>query len=132
LTPEQKYVVEHEGFVDGEYKDTKGISTSGVGQTGKYKDMTFKKAFKIHQDEAKRYVPKFDSLSENQQKALMSLIYRGDMKKNYKWVKHLNKGDYEKASVELLNHEEYKGLLKTNPKSGIIGRLEEASRFIKG
>ena len=132
LTPEQKYVVEHEGFVDGEYKDTKGISTSGVGQTGKYKDMSFKKVFKIHKDEAKRYVPKFDSLSENRQKALMSLIYRGDMKKDYKWVKHLNKGDYEKASVELLNHEEYKGLLKTNPKSGIIGRLEEASRFIKG
>ena len=54
----QEYVVEHEGFVGGEYKDTKNIVTSGVGQTGKYKNMTFKEVFKIHQEEAKRYVPK--------------------------------------------------------------------------
>ena len=136
LTSDQEYVVEHEGFVGGEYKDTKGISTSGVGQTGKYKDMTFKEVFKIHQEEAKRYVPKFDSLSENQQKALMSLVYRGDLQKSPTFRKRVNEGNFEQAAVELLDHEEYreyKRIAKEGGKvSGIIGRLEEASKFIKG
>jgi len=132
----QEYVVEHEGFVGGEYKDTKNIVTSGVGQTGKYKNMTFKEVFKIHQEEAKRYVPKFDSLSEKQQKALMSLVYRGDLQKSPTFRDRVNEGNFEQAAIELLDHKEYREYKRIAREggnvSGIIGRLEEASEFIKG
>ena len=65
----------------------------------------------------------------------MSLMYRGDIKKNHNWLKLFNKGQYKKASKELLNHKEYKDLVKrkqlTGKDSGIIKRLEEASEYIK-
>ena len=65
----------------------------------------------------------------------MSLMYRGDIKKNHRWLASFNKGDYEKASKELLNHKEYIQLKKrkkdTGKDSGIIKRLEEASEYIK-
>jgi GH24 family phage-related lysozyme (muramidase) len=132
----QEYVVREEGFVDGNYLDTKNIVTSGVGQTGKYKNMTFKEVFKIHQEEAKRYVPKFDSLSEKQQKALMSLVYRGDLQKSPTFRDRVNEGNFEQAAIELLDHKEYREYKRIAKEggdvSGIIGRLEEASEFIKG
>tara|TARA_R110000737_G_scaffold257705_1_gene266301 strand:- start:451 stop:4863 length:4413 start_codon:yes stop_codon:yes gene_type:complete len=135
LTSDQEYVVEHEGFVDGEYKDTKGIVTSGVGQTGEFIGRSFKETYEGQRQRVKKKIPNYDTLSENQQKALMSLGYRGDMKKDYNWVKLFNKGEYDKAAVELLDHTEYKklkGIVKKGGKvSGIIGRLEEASRLLK-
>lgn len=136
LDPIQKYVVEHEGYVDGVYEDTKGIKTSGVGQTGKYMDMSFKDSYNEFVDLTKNYIPSYDKLSENQQKALLSLAYRGDLKLSPTFRDHVNAGEFEKASVELLNHDEYKQLKQkekeTGKKSGITKRLEEASKFIKG
>ena len=64
----QKYIVQHEGFVAGDYTDTKGISTSGVGQTGIYKGKTFKETYDIHKQKAKKLVPAFDNLPEQGQK----------------------------------------------------------------
>tara|TARA_Y100000385_G_C13053994_1_gene621123 strand:- start:65 stop:1789 length:1725 start_codon:yes stop_codon:yes gene_type:complete len=136
LTPEQEYVVKHEGFVDGEYKDTKGIVTSGVGQTGEFIGRSFKETYEGQQKRVKEKIPNYDNLSANHQKALMSLGYRGDMKKDYKWVELFNKGEYDKAAIELLNHKEYLKYKKIAREggdvSGIIGRLEEASELIKG
>ena len=65
----------------------------------------------------------------------MSLGYRGDMKKNHAWVKLFNEKKYEAAATELLNHKEYLEYKKIANEggevSGIIGRLEEASKLIK-
>ena len=128
----QKYVITHEGFVGGEYKDTKDITTSGVGQTGKYMGMTFKEAYGEHLNDAKAMVPKFDQLDGDRQKAIMSLAYRGDLAQSSTFRKLLNQGKYEEASIELLDHEEYLDYKKNDPSNGIVHRLEEAARFIKG
>jgi len=131
ITPAQAYVIGHEGYVFGEYLDSKGVPTSGAGQTGEYRGMSFKDTYDIHRDDAKRLVPELDNLSENQQKALMSLVYRGDLQQSPIFVSLVNEGNFEQAAVELLTHEEYKGLKKTNPASGIIKRLDEAADLIK-
>ena len=68
LNDVQKYIVEHEGFVSGEYEDTKGIKTSGVGQTGEFQDMSFKETFDTLEKEAKRLIPKYDKLSTKRKK----------------------------------------------------------------
>lgn len=128
----QKYVIVHEGFVDGAYQDTKDITTSGVGQTGKYRDMTFKQTYDIHYQDAKRMIPNLDKMSKERQKAIMSLAYRGDLVKSPTFRGLINEGKFQEASVELLNHEEYEGYKKNDPDNGIIHRLEEASKFIKG
>lgn len=136
LDPIQRIVVEHEGYVAGVYKDTKGIETSGVGQTGKYMDMTFKQSYDAHLQDAKRFITNYDSLNEKQQMAILSLAYRGDLQQSPTFRKHVNNGEFEKASAELLNHEEYNQLKQqekdTGRKSGITKRLEEASKFIRG
>ena len=93
--------------------------------------MSFKDTYDIHRDDAKRLVPELDNLSEDQQKALMSLVYRGDLQQSPTFVSLVNEGNFEQAAVELLNHEEYKDLKKTNPTSGIIRRLDEAADLIK-
>ena len=130
-TPTMNYIIHHEGFVDGDYDDTKGIKTRGVGQTGEYMNMTFKESYFAHEDKAADIIPSFHQQHPDTQKALMSLIYRGDMKSSHQWVKDFNNGEYEKAAVELLNHKEYKDLVAKGEPSGIITRLEEASELIR-
>ena len=136
LDPIQQLVVKHEGYVAGVYKDSKGIETSGVGQTGKYMDMSFKESYDVHLQDAKRFITNYDSLNEKQQMAILSLAYRGDLQQSPTFRKHVNNGEFEKASKELLNHEEYNQLKQqekeTGKKSGITKRLEEASKFIRG
>lgn len=136
LDPIQKYVVEHEGYVDGVYEDTKGIKTSGVGQTGKYMDMSFKDSYDEFIQLTKSYIPSYDTMSESRQKALMSLAYRGDLKLSPTFRDLVNEGKFDEAAIELLNHEEYKQLKQkekeTGKRSGITKRLEEAQAFMQG
>ena len=129
LNDVQKYIVEHEGFVSGEYLDTKGVKTSGVGQTGEFQDMSFKETFDTLEKEAKRLIPKYDKLSTKKKKAIMSLMYRGDLQQSPNTRDLINKGKFKEASIELLDHEEYRGLKQieseTGQRSGIAKRLEE-------
>ena len=131
----QEHIVNEEGFVDGEYKDTKNILTSGAGQTGEFMGQSFKETYKVQLQRVKEKIPNFDNLPENKQKALMSLGYRGDVGKNHSWVKLFNEKKYEAAATELLNHKEYLEYKKIASKggevNGIIRRLEEASKLIK-
>ena len=128
----QEFIVAHEGFAFGDYDDQNNVSTSGAGQTGEYKDKTFKETYEIHKKDAIRLVPEFNNLTKNQQFALMSLVYRGDLVQSPAFVKDVNNGDFKQAAVQLLIHEEYLELLKTDPSNGVVKRLEEAARLIKG
>ena len=138
LTPPMEAVIREEGFVDGVYEDTKGIKTSGVGQTGKYMDMSFRESFLDHEKLVKEIIPNFMIFNDDTQAQLLSLGYRGDTKskkgKPLKWVKLFNDGEYKKAATELLDHKEYKGLVKRFKEegvdSGIIHRLEAAATQI--
>jgi len=137
LTELQKFIVGHEGFAFGDYDDQNNVSTSGVGQTGKYKGMTFKETFKDFDRMVRNQFPDFENITFKRQQALMSLIYRGDTrnkdtKKMFKWTKLFNEGKYAEAAVELLDHAEYKDLKINEPNNGVVKRLEEAARFIKG
>ena len=139
LTSEMEYIIKHEGFVDGIYEDdaaTSGIGkenvrTAGVGQTGEYIDMTFKDSFAAHRQKVVDMIPSFEELPEQVRLGLLSLVYRGDMKENYKWVGLLNEGKYEEAATELLDHKEYKHRKANNPKDGVVKRLDEASEYIR-
>jgi len=138
LTPPMEAVIREEGFVDGVYEDTKGIKTSGVGQTGEYMNMSFREAFLDHEKLVKEIIPNFMIFDDDTQAQLLSLGYRGDTKSKkgepLKWVKLFNEGEYALAATELLDHQEYKDLVKIfneeGKDSGIIHRLEAAATQI--
>ena len=118
LTPPMEAVIREEGFVDGVYEDTKGYKTSGVGQTQHYMDMSFKESFLEHEQLVKDIIPHFMLFDDE----------------TLDWVKLFNKGEYALAATELLDHKEYKDLVKKfeeeGEDSGIIHRLEAAATQI--
>ena len=130
LTPIEKRVVSLEGFVDGTYKDTKGIVTSGVGQTGIWRGKPFKSAVREHINRAKELVPNFQGLSEELKAELVQLVYRGDIKASNKWLKAFNKGNYKEAEKLFRNHREWQGYIKSGKGGNIPDRLEAAAKAI--
>lgn len=129
LTLPEKMVIEEEGFVDGLYKDSKGITTYGVGQTGEYINKSFGESFKAHEDDARKYIPNYDELDELAQAAIMSAAYRGDLQQSPKFRKLFNAGNYTKAADEFLDNDDYRKSLEEG--TGIAGRFERIAEIIR-
>ena len=129
LTYSEARVVEEEGFVDGVYKDTKGITTSGVGQTGKYMNMSFDETYKDHEDTARKLIKDFDVLPEALQAELVQSAYRGDLQGSPTFRKLFNAGDYSGAAKEFLDNDDYRTSLKN--KTGVAGRMEHVANAVE-
>lgn len=128
LTPEQRYVALKEGYVDGDYEDHKGIITRGVGQTGRFRFMSYKEAFnELEKEMCKRFIPSYPEQPEPVRCVLMSAFYRGDIQQSPKFRRLFNKGEYEDAAYEFLDHKEY---LNANTPKQIKKRLEEVTEAI--
>ena len=127
LSPEQRYVALKEGYVDGDYLDHKGIPTRGVGQTGKYRFMTYKEAFSALEEECKKFIPAYPLLSSKMRCVIMSAFYRGDVQQSPKFRRLFNENQYEKAAVEFLNHKEY---LANSTPAQIKKRIKEVADAI--
>lgn len=125
LSMGERRVVEEEGFVDGVYLDDVGIETSGVGQTGKYRNMSFDETYKAHEDVARQTIHGYDGYPEYVRAELTQLAYRGDVARKWKWVQLLNAGRVAEAAAELLDHAEYKERKRAGD-DGVTRRLEAA------
>lgn len=108
LTPQQEYIVRHEGFVDGVYLDQAGVPTYGIGQTGEYIGKGFGAAFAEKEAKAKSLFPKYDEYPMEMQREIMSGVYRGDLSGSPNTIKLFNSGKYKEAAKEFLNNAEYK------------------------
>jgi GH24 family phage-related lysozyme (muramidase) len=108
LTYIEKVIVNDEGYVDGNYFDTKGIQTSGVGQTGVYQDMSFTETVAAHVKRAEGKLPEYKSYPEWLQAELVSAEYRGDLGQSPKAMAFARAGQWDKAAAEFLNNAEYK------------------------
>lgn len=77
---------------------------------------------------AKRLFPNFDNFSDNLKVELLQGVFRGDFKADHQTVKHINKGNFNKASTEFLNNNEYRSAqLPDSGKAGIVPRMESIS-----
>lgn len=130
LTKPQRRITEIEGFVNGYYKDHKGILTYGVGQTGEYIQKGFIKGFEEKQSKVEDIFGNVERLGEDLSSELIQLVYRGDVKASHEWVSKFNTGDYTGAAAELLNHKEYQKLKSDGTINSITKRLEVASTVI--
>ena len=131
IDPIARRIIHEEGFVNGSYKDSKGILTEGVGVAdpalrGK---PWFTEVLPIYQQQAQTATKGFENLSVEQQGAITSMAYRGDWGKKTRG--HLNKGNLKAAAKEYLDHGEYrKGKAKgaTDAQRAISRRMLENAR----
>jgi len=127
LSSLEKILAKYEGFSTAKYKDSKGVITKGLGQTGKFiTDSNPDNTISEHVRRARRLFTNFDELPQETQDSLVLAVYRGDAKNSYNWVKAFNEGQYGLAAEEVLNDKTYKkskGLLKD--------RFEEYQRGIQ-
>lgn len=126
---ESRLVVD-EGYSPDVYADSKGNLTTGVGQTGKFMDGSFKEAVATKVQAAKRLVPKFDELPVDIQYSILQAVYRGDAKADHDWISDINAGKFSDAAAELLDHKSYKQLKRRGVNNGVTRRLESASRSL--
>jgi hypothetical protein len=136
LSPIECRVVVEEGFVPEVYRDTKGVLTYGVGQTGKYINMGFKASFEAHVEKAKKMIKGYETFPEYLQEELIQCCYRGDLGMSPKTVKYINRGEYIAASEEFLDNAEFRSIktpvsIKQRMK-GLADALRQYAREIHG
>lgn len=108
ITTEMVEVIKWEGYSDEVYEDTKGIKTTGVGQTGVYAELEFPETFHRKKAELLRYTPQLSTLPPQVQDALLVSNYRGDWAQSPKTRALFDQGLYKEAAEEYLNNAEYK------------------------
>lgn len=128
LTPAQKRVIVLEGYVPVKYYDSKGVVTSGVGQTGEFIKKGFKESFKTHEKRAKSKIKGFDNLPDTMKAEFIQADYRGDLGQSPTAVKLFNQGKFKEAAKEFLNNAEYKGYTDAGTGGNIPARMEAVSR----
>ncbi|AUR82617.1 lysozyme domain protein [Vibrio phage 1.026.O._10N.222.49.C7] len=127
LSPIERVIVEEEGYADAPYADTKGITTTGVGQTGEYSGMSAKEAIADKTQQTRNLIPAFDSLDVDTQAQLVSAMYRGDLGQSPKSRALFNQGKYAEAADEFLNNDEY----RTTQHPAIQQRMERVANAMR-
>jgi GH24 family phage-related lysozyme (muramidase) len=128
LDSTEKFILHHEGFSEQAYLDTKGIETSGVGQTGAFQGKPFKGVVDTFKARAKSAIYKLITVPQNLQDNIISAFYRGSMSGSPKTVALINKGDFSAAAKEFLNNQEYRNALKSG--SGVADRMEQVAKAL--
>jgi hypothetical protein len=109
LNEMERRVVMCEGYASGEpYRDTKGILTSGVGQTGEWLNRPFRDAFLHHVERVKNRFPDFRLFPSYLRTELVASEYRGDLGLSPKACEHVRLGRWEVAAGEFLDNAEFK------------------------
>ena len=125
--PLMEPVVLEEGYVHGDYKDTKGIQTCGVGQTGRYRHIPFPQVFEVKLQQIRALVEGFDELPKKTREALILSHYRGSWLQSPKTRLLFSKGLYTEAAKEFLDSDEYREAVLHGP-LGIKKRFERVAR----
>lgn len=129
LTPEMIHVILEEGYVLGEYHDVGETYASGVGQTGKFKGMTFKESFAAHEERAYKMFPNLDKYSSELRSNIISSVYRGGISGSPKTRALINQGRFSEAADEFLDNNEYRDSLVNN--KGVAKRMERLATALK-
>ena len=67
-------------------------------------------------------------MQPNTQRQLISSFYRGGITGSPKTLEHIRKGEFEKASKEFLDNDEYRAAVKSG--SGVAPRMENLSKAL--
>jgi GH24 family phage-related lysozyme (muramidase) len=129
LTPQEAQIVSSEGYNAGSYIDTKGVPTTGFGQTGEYSGIPFDQVVNSFEQKTRGIVPSYDTLPQELQLRLLDSTYRGGLSGSPATLKLLNSGQWESAADEFLDNDEYRTAVKS--KSGVASRMEETAEAMR-
>lgn len=110
LNEVERRVVMLEGYATEPYKDTKGILTNGVGQTGEWINRPFRDAFLHHVERVKARFPDFRLYPSYLKAELVQAEYRGDLGLSRTTCMHIKNGEWRLAANEFLDNNEYRAL----------------------
>ncbi len=108
LNEMERRVVWCEGYATKPYKDTKGILTSGVGQTGEWLTRPFRDGFLHHVERCKARFSDWRLYPSYLKAELVQAEYRGDLGLSPKACSHVKNGRWEAAAGEFLDNAEYR------------------------
>jgi hypothetical protein len=120
LNEMERRVVMVEGYATEPYRDTKGILTAGVGQTGEWLTRPFRDSFLHHVERARNRFPDWRLFPAYLKAELVASEYRGDLGLSPKACAHVRNSRWEAAAGEFLDNAEYRN--PTTPE-GIKRRL---------
>ena len=121
-----KKVFEHEKFLTLGYGDYGEHIKEGQTITVPEADAKLDENIRIRLAKIKKAIPAFDSMPENARVDLFASWFRGGLSGSPKTIKLINEGNYEAASKEFLNNEEY----KNTKLKGIKDRMNQTSNII--
>ena len=75
-------------------------------------------------------IPKFNNLSENLRKNIVSSWYRGSLSGSPKTIELINQGKFKEAAKEFLNNNEYRNAVERE-RAGIRPRMEATSKALE-
>jgi lysozyme len=142
IEPYVSFLKEKEKFKAKPYIPTKGDKpTIGYGHTENVKmtdkEITEEQADLLLRRDIRKRLPKiknkikdFDSFPQSLKTAMVGEWFRGSLSGSPKTIKLINAGEYEKASKEFLNNEEYRKA-EERKRSGIKPRMELVSNELK-
>ena len=123
-------------FVNASSKKRGGTLTIGWGHTGAEAKIgnviTISKAEQLltsdiqkEENKTKSLFPKYDNYPLYVRKALVNSVYRGEAKKDYKWVEAINAGNWEDAATKYLQGWDIDFSQAKNPKykGGVADRM---------
>ena len=130
------FIKEKEGLGLTAYPDADGFSI-GYGRFGanegdtitqEQADNNLEEDINTRLDAINKNIPGFDDMPLEVRKNMLGSWYRGSLSGSPKTIRLINEGNYEKASKEFLNNDEYK-----NPKTapGIKKRMEATAKAIR-
>jgi len=125
LSASEAHIASVEGYNPETYDDTKGVATTGFGQTGEYSGMPFDQVVSSFEQKTRGIVPAYDTLPQALQLRLLDSTYRGGLSGSPATLKLANSGQWGAAADEFLNNEEYR--LAVESGSGVAGRMKETS-----
>lgn len=122
-------VIIWEGYSAVPYRDTKGVVTVGVGQTGYWADIPFPEVFDHFEQQARHLTTGFDELPQMVKDAIVVACYRGDWQVSPKTRRLFNNQMYLEAAEEWYDNEDYR--VACAQRSGVKDRFEYVGACIE-
>ena len=127
--PEAKKATEDEKELTIGYGHYGADVKPGQTITKEEADVLLDKDIQKRMPEIIKAIPKFNNLSENLRKNIVSSWYRGSLSGSPKTIKLINQGKFKEASKEFLDNDEYRNAEKRN-RAGIKPRMEATSKAL--
>jgi len=128
LTPQEAQIALSEGYNPQKYVDA-DTHAIGFGQTGEFMNMPFDKVVNFFEDRTRKLVPDYDNLPQDLQLRLLDSTYRGGLSGSPKTLKLINSGNWDEASKEFLDNNEYRSSKEKG--TGVFGRMEDTAAAMK-